>query len=68
MADDVDFASELQTAANECAAIEAQRALAIVGEPDCIDCGQGISARRRKVAPFARRCLRCQQDHEENQR
>lgn len=38
------------------------------GCEDCTDCGQVISAKRRAAAPFARRCITCQENFERGQR
>ncbi|MBI1495385.1 TraR/DksA C4-type zinc finger protein [Halocynthiibacter styelae] len=38
------------------------------GTSECIDCGDEIEAARRAAAPFARRCIECQLDHEEVER
>ena len=35
---------------------------------DCIDCGLPIPYARLRANPFAVRCIRCQQQHEDNQR
>jgi phage/conjugal plasmid C-4 type zinc finger TraR family protein len=35
------------------------------GTPECIGCGDPIPAKRRAVAPFARRCIECQTFHEQ---
>ena len=51
------------------AVVEAEQADAIArihaellaeGEPDCIDCGEPIPAKRRAALPSARRCIACQ--------
>lgn len=34
------------------------------GSGTCVDCGRAISPARRKAAPFARRCVGCQEDRE----
>lgn len=38
-----------------------QSTLAPSGRTDCEDCGEEIGAERLAVAPFARRCVPCQQ-------
>jgi phage/conjugal plasmid C-4 type zinc finger TraR family protein len=64
MADDVDFAEILARAEREKGAARAQAAVSGDGADDCSDCGKRIPAARRAAAPFAERCVRCQQDHE----
>ena len=39
----------------------ASSAVTCEGSDSCIDCGKPISAARRIVAPFARRCIECQE-------
>lgn len=34
------------------------------GTTACIECGQPISAARRKVAPYAKHCIPCKEDLE----
>ncbi|MFV1530489.1 MULTISPECIES: TraR/DksA C4-type zinc finger protein [unclassified Phaeobacter] len=51
-------------------AVEAERARAVqrvtsavagTGRKACLDCGDGIEPKRRAAAPFAVRCVACQQ-------
>lgn len=35
---------------------------------ECIDCGVGIPAERRRVVPNACRCIVCQEDYERDNR
>jgi phage/conjugal plasmid C-4 type zinc finger TraR family protein len=41
-----------------------QRALMEIGETECVDCGDPISARRRNAMPSAKRCIDCQSNTE----
>ena len=44
-------------------AIQAGIAKALQAEkpsPECVDCGETISKKRREAVPFARRCFDCQ--------
>ena len=45
---------------------DAARLVAEQGQIDCADCGFEIPAKRRGAAPFAKRCLECQQAFERN--
>lgn len=38
----------------------AQASLVPTAEAECIDCGEPISAARKKVLPSAKTCMRCQ--------
>lgn len=38
------------------------------GTDACIDCDRAIPQARRKAAPFAKRCIGCQSDHEKSLR
>ncbi|MCU7371602.1 TraR/DksA C4-type zinc finger protein [Paucibacter sp. O1-1] len=42
----------------------AGRMVAAQGAADCEDCDEQIPPERRQAAPFATRCLGCQQAHE----
>lgn len=66
MADDIDFASDLAAAASACAVGDVQRALAGAGQADCVECGREIAPARRAAAPFAVRCVGCQNLKEGN--
>lgn len=49
----------------------ANRSRAVVegaGAVECVDCGEEISAARRAAAPFATRCLACQNHAEQSAR
>ncbi len=48
----------------EMAVKQVQNSLAPSGRTECEDCGEEIGADRLAVAPFARRCVPCQQGHE----
>lgn len=52
-------AAELQTSMTR-----NQRAMTTPGTADCMDCGDPIPADRRAAAPFATRCIECQQGAE----
>lgn len=47
---------------------EAQRAVGGTGQDDCDECGELIPPDRRLAAPFATRCLACQQGLELHRR
>lgn len=38
------------------------------GTSECVECGSEIEQARRAAAPFARRCIECQFDHEKTER
>ncbi len=46
----------------------ANMAVAETGCDDCIDCGYRISGARRQAAPFAQRCIACQNASEREAR
>jgi len=61
--------SEERVAQERAAAIRrARSAVEADGAEDCIDCGRPIPPERREVAPFAERCVPCQQIAEKNGR
>jgi len=45
---------------------QATRLVARSGRKDCRDCGSAIPEERRNAAPFAQRCIECQQAFERN--
>nr|WP_255596822.1 TraR/DksA C4-type zinc finger protein [Cognatishimia sp. MH4019] len=46
----------------------ARSAVRQVGNSDCVECGRQIPEARRQAAPFADRCIDCQQDKERKDR
>lgn len=66
------FAHELADwrAAQERAAGIARASAAVKeqGAETCADCGETIEAERRRAAPFATRCITCQQIFEKDMR
>ncbi len=58
-------AVELETSAQ---IAQVQRAVAARGETHCSDCGAEIDIARQQVAPFAVRCLPCQNAAERRMR
>ena len=50
---------------NRAEAIDAARAMVErEGTPDCEACGEPVGTERRLAAPWATRCIDCQQAHE----
>ncbi len=57
--------AELAVEAESATAVKRlQASLAPSGRTECEDCGEEIGADRLAVAPFARRCVPCQQSKE----
>lgn len=65
---DFEMADALAAAERDSSAARASRAVAGAGRADCQDCGERLTAARRQAAPFALRCLECQQAHEKRKR
>ena len=42
----------------------AGRLVSAAGSDDCLDCCEPIEAMRKAAAPFAKRCIGCQEAHE----
>jgi len=66
MADAADVANEFMDA-NLAVALHkttTSASIAQKGSKICIDCDEPIPAKRREIAPFARRCIECQNDVE----
>ena len=42
----------------------AGRLVRTAGTDICVDCDRPIEALRKSAAPFARRCISCQEEHE----
>lgn len=61
---DFELAERLAEAERDNAVERACAQVAGVGSANCIDCGEPIEAARRAAAPWAVRCLHCQQDFE----
>ncbi|MDO5643629.1 MAG: TraR/DksA C4-type zinc finger protein [Paracoccus sp. (in: a-proteobacteria)] len=61
---DFDLAERLAQAERDAGAGRAIAAVASRGSAICHDCGEHIEPARRKAAPFATRCLNCQQHSE----
>ncbi len=59
-----ELAGQLADAERAEAIDAAARVVAAAGRDDCLDCDAEIPLERRQAAPFATRCLSCQQDHE----
>lgn len=61
--------AELRAAQERDAGIaKATAAVKQAGSDDCADCGETIDTERRKAAPFATRCITCQQIFEKDLR
>lgn len=52
---------ELLDAAVEDEIADAAAAVSVRGRDTCVECGAAISAARRIAAPFAVRCIECQE-------
>lgn len=61
---DFELAERLTEAERDAAVNRAVAAVAGVGSVTCTDCGEVIEAERRIAAPWAVRCLHCQQEFE----
>ena len=57
---DFDRAEMIAAAERDRAAARATRAVNLVGQDDCEDCGASLSPERIVAAPFATRCIACQ--------
>lgn len=72
MSDDIDQAEALSAAERDACVRRLQSTLrsltqAVGVDPDdmeCSDCGEAIGAARKAAAPWAVRCVACQQQHE----
>ena len=70
--DDLDRAESLASAERDAGVMRVRATLrsltqAVGVDPDdlkCSDCGGDIGARRKVAAPWATRCIACQQQHE----
>lgn len=60
MADKADIASELLEQRMAAALRARQTQPPPVTDPECEDCGEEIPADRRRVLPWAARCVECQ--------
>lgn len=61
---DFDMAERLAQAERDAGARKASATVAARGSAVCHDCGDRIEPARRLAAPFAVRCLSCQQHNE----
>lgn len=76
MSDEIDRTNEreaqilaLQVASSLSRSLSTEEVEAIVQKGrDCVDCMQPIPALRLRAMPRAVRCVKCQQDYEDNQR
>ncbi|MDL2401269.1 TraR/DksA C4-type zinc finger protein [Rhizobium mayense] len=59
-----DLADRRAEEEREAAISAASRAVKAKGKLECEDCSAEIPAARRAVYPSARRCIRCQSEHE----
>jgi len=59
-----ELAQKIEEAARKAGIEEAHRACAGKGSPDCVDCDEPISAKRRAAVPYAKRCAECQTTYE----
>lgn len=64
----MEFADAIATAERDAATARVSRAVAAAGSAVCEECSEPISIERRMAAPFARRCLCCQQSLERLER
>ncbi len=63
--DDIDRASELEQARILRGIGAISKAMSERNEQiECIDCGEDIEEERRAVLPSAKRCVKCQHNHE----
>ena len=67
MADPADYAEARERVERDRGMSLSRAALEAAGAGECCDCGDDLSAERRAAAPFARRCVDCQSDHERGQ-
>lgn len=61
---DFELAERLAQAERDAGAARVSAVVAGRGSPTCHDCGDAIEEARRKAAPFATRCIECQQHSE----
>lgn len=61
---DYELAERLAEAERDAAVSRAVAGVTGVGSVLCIDCGEVIETARRAAAPWAVRCLHCQQEFE----
>lgn len=61
---DFDLAERLAQAERDAGAARSSAMVSGRGSAVCHDCGEMIEEARRKAAPFAKRCLECQQHSE----
>lgn len=67
-ADQLDIASELEEYERAHGAAMVRAALQAQGADECHDCGDTIPPERRKAAPWATRCVYCQEVSEVGRR
>lgn len=61
---DPDLAAKLADAERDAAVSRAVATISGLGRQSCIDCGHAIEPARRAAAPWAVRCIPCQQAFE----
>lgn len=66
--DQLDIASELEESERAHGAAMVRAALQSQGANECHDCGDAIPPERRKAAPWAVRCVYCQEALEAGRR
>ncbi|MFV0409779.1 MAG: TraR/DksA C4-type zinc finger protein [Paracoccus sp. (in: a-proteobacteria)] len=60
----LDLAERFAQIERDAGARRISAAVSAPGSRYCCDCGEAIEEARRKAAPFAVRCITCQQSHE----
>ncbi len=64
----IEYAERSVDAERDSAVRRACSTVASDGREDCVDCGEVLNPARRAAAPFAVRCLECQQANERGRR
>lgn len=64
MSDPLDQAEALSRAERDAGVQRLTAALQEAGSLECADCGDALSAARKAAAPWATRCVACQQKQE----
>lgn len=64
MADEADQANELMDKILGAQLANATQQQAPAETPECEECGEEIPAKRREIAPWATRCIDCQEQEE----
>lgn len=62
--DEIDQASEIEQARVAERLSRLAKEMAARGSPECTECGEDIEEERLQAMPSARRCIKCQVEHE----